>query len=768
MRIPTSNLAVPVLLAGAGFCQTPSPAVDFLKDVQPVLTAKCLVCHSGAAPQAGLNLHTRDGLLRGGASGPAIVPGNGAASLLVLRISGQKGLRMPPTGPPLPEETIALIRAWIDQGARWDGKTLAAERIAPLAPRTPPVPPGDARNPVDRFVDVYLAKHGVEAAGAVSDSQFARRVWYDVTGFPPYPEELAAFLNESRAGKRERLIGRLLADRRRYAEHWISFWNDLLRNDEGVVYHGERKSITPWLLAALERNLPYDEMVRALLNPPSGSGAEGYLVGVTWRGVVSASQTPPMQAAQNAGQVFLGVNLKCAACHDSFVNRWKLRDTFGLASMFSEDKLELVRCDIPTGQTAEPRFPFPELKVAFDESQASRRQAAAAWFTNHENGRFARTLVNRYWKQLLGRGLVEPVDDMDAEPWNEDLLDWLAADFAAHDYDLQHLIRRIMTSKAYQMRAALESAPPKQYVFRGPRLRRLTAEQVEDTISAVTGQWRVNKPRAETVAAYVREWRLKSDPLSRALGRPIRDQVYTERATEATTLQALELTNGPLLSKRLENGARSLAGLLEPPPANIFDSRTVRDGATQIEVDITGAKDLYLVLEDVDSYDPARVVAGWAQAELAGPNGAVPLAPATAEITAKEVKYAAVAAQVPSVLHFHIPAKGYKRFRANAVIDDRSRQSDIMPVVRFFVFTQEPDLDNLIRIQGQPPVVPPRESWAPGELADRLYEHLLSRKPSALERETAIEMLGGAEVTAGGVEDLLWALLMSPEFQFIH
>ena len=134
--------------------------------------------------------------------------------------------------------------------------------------------------------------------------------------------------------------------------------------------------------------------------------------------------------------------MKCAACHDSFVNRWKLRDTYGLAAMFSTDKLELVRCDVPTGRTAEPAFPIPGIAVEFGPSLESRRAAAATWFTSRDNGRFARTLVNRYWKLLLGRGLIEPVDDMDGEPFNRDLLDWLAWDFADHGFDLQHLLRR--------------------------------------------------------------------------------------------------------------------------------------------------------------------------------------------------------------------------------------------------------------------------------------------------------------------------------------
>jgi len=482
-----------------------------------------------------------------------------------------------------------------------------------------------------------------------------------------------------------------------------------------------------------------------------------------------------MQAAQNAAQVFLGINMKCAACHDSFINRWKLRDTYGLASMFSEKPLELVRCDIRLGTMAEPKFPFAELKVDFGETLESRRKAAADWFVHPDNGRFARTIVNRYWKKLLGRGIVEPADDMDAQPWDEDLLDWLASDFVASGYDLKHLVRLIATSRAYQYEAAAETGTEKEYVFRGPRLRRLTAEQFEDAISAATGDWRVNNPRGERYASYTREWHLKSDPLSRVLGRPIRDQVYTERSAEATTLQALELTNGPLLSHRLERGSKALLGQLDPAPLNLFDSKLLRSGAVRVDVDITGARELWLLMEDVDSYDPSKVIAGWANAELVGPSGIVRLQklqaqqPANSiELTLKEEKATAVSAKMSSPMMWNIADKGFTRFRAQAAIDERSRKSDVGPAVRFFVFTAKPNPEQLIRIEGSPAYQPPRKNWTSAELADRLYTHLLARKPTPQERSTVEQLLGGPKPSASGVEDLLWALLMSPEFQYIH
>jgi hypothetical protein len=143
-----------------------------------------------------------------------------------------------------------------------------------------------------------------------------------VIGLLPPPEELAAFLASSEPAKRERLVDRLLGDNQAYATHWFSFWNDLLRNDyRGTGYiDGGRKQISTWLHSALATNLPYDRFVAQLVHPTPET--EGFTKGIVWRGVVNASQTPPMQAAQNISQIFMGVNLKCASCHDSFIDDW--------------------------------------------------------------------------------------------------------------------------------------------------------------------------------------------------------------------------------------------------------------------------------------------------------------------------------------------------------------------------------------------------------------------------------------------------------------
>ena len=177
-------------------------------------------------------------------------------------------------------------------------------------------------NPVDQFIDAYFAERAVAWPEVVDDRTFLRRVYADTIGLSPTPEQQQTFLDDIRPPKRRILTEELLANNQAYAEHWMTFWNDALRNDfEGTGYiDGGRKQITDWLFRALHDNLPYDQFARQLLHPTPAS--EGFINGIIWRGVVAAAQMRPVQASQNVSQVFLGVNLKCASCHDSFIDDW--------------------------------------------------------------------------------------------------------------------------------------------------------------------------------------------------------------------------------------------------------------------------------------------------------------------------------------------------------------------------------------------------------------------------------------------------------------
>jgi hypothetical protein len=433
--------------------------------------------------------------------------------------------------------------------------------------------------------------------------------------------------------------------------------------------------------------------------------------------------------------------------------------------MFAETSdLELVRCDAKTGKHTGPEFLFPEVAVQpASDSLADRRKAAALSFTSPENGRFSRTLVNRYWHRLFGRGLVANVDDMDAKPSNADLLDWLATDFTRHNYDLKYLIRLLMTSRSYASPAGPEN------------LRRMTAEQFADSISEITGEWRVSQTGAK--AEYAREWELKSTPMTRAMGRPIRDQVFTRREDAATTLQALELVNGDTLAVILKRGASRLLGELPDAPQNLFDSRSMSKGSRPFDVNITGAKQLWLLADDAGCYDPSRTVAGWIDLKVDGKPVAdlasltkPEIAPKIADLTADKVVHEkSIIAPVGSLILYPIEGLGLKQLTGAAAIDDGARTSDINPNVRFFVFTEKPDLERLLRVSGDPPTPLPKPSRDPKVLIDQLFWEALSRGPNAREVAVATKLLvRDGKVSQGGLEDLIWSLIMHPEFQYVQ
>jgi hypothetical protein len=781
--------------------QAAGPArVDFQQQIQPIIAKHCLECHSQDRRRGGLSLASYGDALEGGKNGPVIRPANGAGSPLIHRLTGAAEPQMPKDEPPLAPAEIALIKRWIDQGARETptSRPATAPWEAPLALARPPVPAvrlARWSSPIDRFVGAYLAERGVTPPAAVADAQFARRAYLDAWGLLPAPGELQAFIADANPGKRAALVAALLADDAKYAEHWISFWNDLLRNEDGVTYFSEtagRKTITDWLLGALTSNLRYDQFVVKLLNPATPSDPEGFLTGVNWRGETSAAVTPWMQASQNTAQVFLGINLKCNACHDSFVSKWKLQDAYALAAYFSpEPRLELYRCDVAQNKFAEPAFLFPELSRApASSSLADRRAAAAAIFTDPRNGRLPRTLVNRIWQRLLGRGIVGNPDEMDGVPWSPALLDFLASDFVEHGYDIKRLIHTIMVSRAYQMPSVprASDATARDYTFTGPEVRRLSAEQFADAIGAITGEWSVYPGRPATPGGYyAREWRAASSSLTRALGRPVRDQINSTRATQASTLQALELVNGEIYTRWLSRGARRMLGELPAEPASLYNRAVAgRNAASSpFDIDISKASTLWLVVQENGSNVPEVLQPAWAHAELVGPAGVTPLSAlvpsdrsglrsGSGPIAIGASPGDGVRVKNPSVLVYDIAGKGFTRLRGIVGLENPRSEigSTLNPAIRFFVFDAAPNMERLVPPAPATPLPPGPVVTTIAEAIDRVFWHLLGRAPTAAERRAAEVALrdpsGGSRPSAQGLADLLWAVTMKPEFQLIY
>jgi hypothetical protein len=580
---PSSFLRLTLLaqltLASAVLARAQPPKVDFAHDVVPLLKARCAECHTAGKYKGSFSLDTREDVLKK----KAVVPGKSRESELIRRVtSSDADERMPAKGEPLTVKQIELLKAWIDQGFVWDEgfSFRAGTYVVPLKPRRPTLPPARAGrdHPIDRILDAYFANHKAEWPAPLDDSAYLRRVYLDIIGLLPTTEEVKAFEKDISSEKRVRLVRRLLKEQRSYADHWLSFWNDLLRNEyAGTGYiDGGRTQITSWLYSSLLENKPYDQFVRELISPTPAS--EGFIKGIKWRGNVNASQVPELQFSQNVSQVFFGINMKCASCHDSFIDRWKLDDAYAMAAVVADRPLEIHRCDKPTGRFANARFVFPELgTIDAKEPRPKRLEQLARLVTHPDNGRFARTIANRIWQRLIGRGIVHPVDVMANRPWSEDLLDYLGVYLADQKYDLKKLIELVVTSRAYQSRpVALQEEPSgDDYVFHGPQVRRMTAEQFMDAV------WMLTKTAPEKATApvqlpafadlvpperrFIRASQVNADPLMRSLGRPNREQVVTTRPDQLTTLQALDLSNGQILTDTLARGAANL--LKEKPKA---------------------------------------------------------------------------------------------------------------------------------------------------------------------------------------------------------
>jgi mono/diheme cytochrome c family protein len=474
---------------------TKQQSIELNVKVRAIFAHNCYKCHGPEKIKGDLRLDRRDMIFKGGENGPVVIPGDPTASDLYRRITLPSNHKdaMPSKGRKLADEDIAVINFWIQKGAPWpDSSEKSIFRLAPLAPRNPTLPLAteNLSNPIDLWTNQYFTANKIIWPKVVDDKTFLRRISLDLVGLVPSVEELEKFTKDSRTNKREIWIRKLLNQKDDYTLHWLSFWNDALRNDyTGTGYiTGGRRNITTWLFNSLKSNKSYDQFAKELLNPTDESN--GFIEGIKWRGVVNSSQRTEMQAAQNVSQIFLGLNLKCASCHNSFISDWKLTDAYAFANIFADTSLEINRCDKPTGKFTGARMLWKELGAI--DSSAKRAEKLAQLATNMvqaSNGRFYRTIVNRIWAQLMGRGLIEPVDVMDNEAWSQDLLDWMAFNFQQNNSDIKELLFLITSSTTYQLPSVSFNDASKivspQYVFKGRLRKRMSAEQFADAASTI-------------------------------------------------------------------------------------------------------------------------------------------------------------------------------------------------------------------------------------------------------------------------------------------
>lgn len=796
--------------------------VDFTKDIKPLLENSCLKCHGRGQSKGGFRIDTRETFLQSADSGPAVVVGKSADSYLIELVMGfDPDSVMPKKGSHLKPDQIGLLRAWIDQGLSWDtsvsfGK-LPHKNLTPRKPALPVAAKNSGlANPIDLWLQDYFTTNNVKPAAVVDDRAYARRVYLDTIGVLPTPGEVEKFAGDRAPDKRSRLVQRLLADNRRYAENWLTFWNDLLRNDyRGTGYiDGGRKQITGWLYSALATNMPYDRFVAALINPTAD--CEGFTKGIVWRGTVNASQVPPMQAAQSIGQVFMGVNLKCASCHDSFINDWTLADAYGLANIYSDESMQLFQCDKPTGKKADTRFIYPELgTVSAKAAKGERTAQLAGVITSEKNGRLSRTIVNRLWARFMGYGLVEPVDEMDQPAWHQDLLDWLAEDLRGNGYDLKKTIALILTSQAYQLPGvSLGEQARKDFVFRGPGVRRMSAEQFRDAITALTGvgygkpdaqadwsaglsaaertgpalplkaRWIWNTPKAAQSAkaevVYFRKTiNLSTQPAEAAVALTA-DNSYTlyVNGKKVGSGKDYNAPNFFDLKPHLKAGANVIAieaannlpDNSAPTPEKAVAGTENPAGLLLYAKVRAKGKTLDFVSDASWTFSPEKQ-SGWEQPGFVGKNwakasdlGEVNMAPWQVQTKfAGALSGAASTGLVRASLVAADPLMvALGRPNREQVVTERASNATTLQALEL---TNGSTLDSVLKAGAGKVIAEARE--AKRDLATEIYLKALGRKPTAAEQKIARELLG-PEARPEAVQDLLWATAMLPEFQLIY
>jgi hypothetical protein len=441
--------------------------------------------------------------------------------------------------------------------------------------------PETARN--NYLDDKLLAKWkdlGLVPSPLCSDEDFFRRIHLDTLGTLPSPADIKAFLADKSPDKRQKAIARVLT-RPEFVDFWALKWGDLLRINRDFLNERGMWSFHNWLRASLRDNRPLDAMVRDIITAEGSTFTEGpanfFRVG-----------NSPADWSETATQVFLGVRVGCAKCHHHPFERWSQDDYAGMAAffvrlstkrsqefgIFGGEQVVYLRS---SGEMTHPRkgtvVPPHPLGGPVMDDPIDRRVKLAAWMTSKDNPYFARNLVNRFWGYYLGRGLVEPLDDLRATnpASNPELLDALARDFIAHKFDLKYLLKTIMESRAYQLEARPSEgnkADAGNVYYTRFTVRRLTAEELADAVDYATGTREKYKGLPPgTRAIQLPDPNVPSFFLD-VFGRPGRKVTCEcERTTQPNIAQALHLLNGDFLNQKIASPKGRIAALFKAKKA---------------------------------------------------------------------------------------------------------------------------------------------------------------------------------------------------------
>ncbi len=458
--------------------------------------------------------------------------------------------------------------------ARYMGHVTVFRAIVPHGEPLKELPEFKPNNYIDELAAAKWMKLGLRPSPTADDATFLRRVTVDLCGRLPTADEARAFLADTSADKRSRLIDRLL-DSPDYPAYFALRWGSILRNSNLAGANQAAYAFHDWIKDMIARNRPYDEFVRGVV---AAAGEWQDAPAVNWYWQMRDDQLH--QVTADTAQVFLGIRLQCARCHHHPYERWGQDDYYGLAGFFTRlgrksfgepppyyaaANVTTGEKDPHTGKTPEPKY--PDGSVAKFTPEEDPRHALVDWMARPDNPFFAKALVNRMWGHFLGRGLYDQVDDQRESnpPSNPELLDALAADFLKHKFDVKHVIRTIVNSRVYQLSSEpTEGNKKDRQNFARYYGRRMIAEVFYDAVNQATG----TKANFSGVSADARAVDLPHEGFGSyfldTFDRPRRvSGCECERSSAATLAQVLLLANSDEVENKLRSGDGRVAKLVK-------------------------------------------------------------------------------------------------------------------------------------------------------------------------------------------------------------
>jgi hypothetical protein len=473
----------------------------------------------------------------------------------------------------------AAITVW------FNNKVTFARIVCPFpgAPGAEDFARAERTNFIDDLVLRKLHALNIPPSPQCSDSEFIRRAYLDTAGILPTAREVEAFLADAAPDKRARLVDALLK-RPEFVDYWTYKWSDLLLVSSRKLSGGALTAFSHWIRQSVQENKPWNTFVREILTA-KGSNLENGAVNFF------VLHKEPIDLTETTTQAFLGMSLTCARCHNHPMEKWTQRDYYQMANLLSRVRLkngdqpgEVLALPSPLGNINHPRLGIPlaprplEGRTIALEDTRDRRETLADWLTAPDNPYFAKALINRVWKNFLGRGLVEAEDDLRLTnpPSNQELFDALEQDFVRNGYDVQRLIRAILLSATYQRSAEPVPGNEKDDRFYSRYIvRRLSAEVLLDAISQVTASPTEFMGYPKGLRALQLPDSVVASPFLTTFGRPDRVQTCScERQQEPSIAQALHLANGDTLNQKLRASGNALDSLLQ---RGISDEAALRE-----------------------------------------------------------------------------------------------------------------------------------------------------------------------------------------------